>query len=216
MDQNCWRDPWECRPILSAHFRDRTLVWIGFCQGKFSYRCSSTPQTLSGPENRITGKLGLGNIVKTEARHDWGRVPSTRLQSASLLEKISCKNWGESVIKVLSWFDAIWIAWAQNLIIWIVLKITSVLGGGSGVSKPHNNNLKVPTRGLYTAIVVFAPVTLFGFYHSDTSQARYDQNGPVEVTYGEVYKSGEVKFELFDLAKLPPLPSAYIALNQEA
>ena len=40
-----------------------------------------------------------------------------------------------------------------------------------------------------------------------------DQDGPISVKYGDIYKSGETKIEPYDLSTLPPLPPGYEALN---
>lgn len=42
------------------------------------------------------------------------------------------------------------------------------------------------------------------------------QDGPVSVTYGDVYKKGELKIEPYDLTTLPPLPAGYVSLNNRA
>lgn len=41
------------------------------------------------------------------------------------------------------------------------------------------------------------------------------QDGPVSVTYGDVYQRGSLKIEGYDLATLPPLPLGYAALNNK-
>lgn len=43
-----------------------------------------------------------------------------------------------------------------------------------------------------------------------------DQDGPVNVTYGDVFQRGELKIEPFELTNLPPLPAGYAALNNKA
>ncbi|MGH9969248.1 MAG: Ig-like domain-containing protein [Pyrinomonadaceae bacterium] len=41
------------------------------------------------------------------------------------------------------------------------------------------------------------------------------QDGPVSVTYGDVYQRGSIKIEPYDLTTLPPLPEGYAALNNK-
>ena len=62
-------------------------------------------------------------------------------------------------------------------------------------------------------------VLLLGFcvvhFASAASTTFVAQNGPVSVTYGDVYKRGELKIEPRDLTTLPPLPVGYAALNNK-
>lgn len=41
-------------------------------------------------------------------------------------------------------------------------------------------------------------------------------DGPTSVSYGDVYKRGELRIETFNLSELPPLPPGYVALNETA
>jgi len=66
-----------------------------------------------------------------------------------------------------------------------------------------------------TAIVVIAFGSLAS-HLSSKSRAKGDQDGPVEVKYGNIFQAGELKIEPFNLADLPPLPAGYTALNNKA
>lgn len=64
------------------------------------------------------------------------------------------------------------------------------------------------------AIVVLA--SLLGFSDMTASQSKDTQDGPVNVAYGNVFQTGELKIEPFDLKDGPPLPAGYAALNNKA
>jgi uncharacterized repeat protein (TIGR01451 family) len=65
-----------------------------------------------------------------------------------------------------------------------------------------------------TTIVVIAAV--LGFSDRSSGQTKGDQDGPVGVVYGSLFKSGELKIEPLELKNLPALPAGYAALNNEA
>ncbi|HET6975525.1 MAG TPA: Ig-like domain-containing protein [Pyrinomonadaceae bacterium] len=49
-----------------------------------------------------------------------------------------------------------------------------------------------------------------------TGFLRNDQDGPVNVTYGDVFQKGDLKIEPVGFATLPSLPAAYASLNNKA
>lgn len=82
-------------------------------------------------------------------------------------------------------------------------------------------NLKQTLQAVYTPVVKVAITAVFlllvlsssGFRGGATSQG---QDGPTSVTHGNVFKSGELKIESYDLSTMPPLPAGYQALNNKA
>jgi uncharacterized repeat protein (TIGR01451 family) len=67
-----------------------------------------------------------------------------------------------------------------------------------------------------TALIIVAFISFVCFHHSPSSRAETDQDGPVAVKYGNLFKAGDLKIESFGLAGLPPLPAGYAALNNTA
>ena len=76
--------------------------------------------------------------------------------------------------------------------------------------------LNMPSLFARTVMIVVALISVCGFAHSTSSQTKGDQDGPVSVKYGDLFKSGELKIEAFGLADLPPFPAGYDALNNKA
>ena len=75
--------------------------------------------------------------------------------------------------------------------------------------------MNMPISSAKTAIVVLGFICTFGFAHS-RSQIKSDQDGPVSVKYDLFFQPGDLKIEPFGLAKLPPLPDGFVALNNTA
>lgn len=70
---------------------------------------------------------------------------------------------------------------------------------------------------VHTAVSILFFLTCTAVTNSSRTQSDLKQiDGPVSVTYGDVYKKGEVKINLYDLSKLPSLPAGYEVLRGEA
>ena len=70
---------------------------------------------------------------------------------------------------------------------------------------------------LHPNVFILFFLTFTGVTNSARAQSDLKRiDGPISVTYGNVYKRGEVKINAYDLSKLPPLPSGYEALGGEA
>src|SRR5689334_18074871 len=74
--------------------------------------------------------------------------------------------------------------------------------------------LRISLVSVAMAIVVVA--SLLSFSDKAAGQTRGNQDGPVSVVYGSLFKAGELKIEPLELKNFPPLPPGYTALNNEA
>lgn len=83
---------------------------------------------------------------------------------------------------------------------------------------PHSISSKLShtANSVLPAMAIVVVASLLGFSDRPGSKTKGDQDGPVSVAYGNVFKTGELKIEAFDLKDLPPLPAGYAALNDKA
>ena len=83
-----------------------------------------------------------------------------------------------------------------------------------------SSNLQLPAREVCLFLVKLSAAVVFLVSPLNssrlTSEGAWRQDGPTSVTYGDIFKRGELKIESYDLSSMPPLPAGYEALNNKA